>query len=430
MRILFATEYYHPFVPGGTPWSLRLLAGELARRGEQVAIVTPNYGAPAREEVDGVPVFRFPFWRKLPAGPALAPARDHVNPLFHLLFARALVATARRFGADVLHAQEKHALVGTFLAGRWLRRPVFLSLRDFGLLCPIATCLLSHTHVPVDCGSVKLQRECAPFYLDRYIQGGPWKRLRVRASLALLYLDARLKTAVVKRVDGVTGVSQSILEIYGRAGRLPSGRARVVYNMAPAPSDAPPPDRGPELARFGLPEHPLVLYVGKASLGKGFPVFVEAARLLRTRLPEVCFAAVGPGAGSPLAAGAENANVRLLGSRPHSDVEALYALADVVVHPAVWPEPFSRVPLEAAALAKPVIGTRIGGTPEAVEDKVTGLLVERDDPQALAQAVEQLLADEPLRRELGRRAAEAAAAKFGPQRVVDQLLAAYRGAAR
>jgi len=106
-------------------------------------------------------------------------------------------------------------------------------------------------------------------------------------------------------------------------------------------------------------------------------------------------------------------------------VAKLYALADVVVHPAVWPEPFSRVPLEAAAFAKPVIGTRIGGTPEAVDDKSTGLLVERSDPDALARAIEDLLADPDLRLALGRRAAETVAAKFSDDRIVDELLRAY-----
>jgi len=95
------------------------------------------------------------------------------------------------------------------------------------------------------------------------------------------------------------------------------------------------------------------------------------------------------------------------------------------VHPAVWPEPFSRVPLEAAAFAKPVVGTRIGGTPEAVEDKSTGLLVERSDAEALARAIEDLLTDPDLRLSLGGRAAETVAARFSGDRIVDDLLRAY-----
>ena len=190
MKLVFATEYYHPWAPGGTAWSLELLARALIARGHAVTVVTPNYGAAAREEINGVPVVRFPFWRRLPPGAGLAPLSDHVNPLFHLLFARALVSAARRTGADLIHAQEKHALVGAFFASRWLRKPVYLSLRDFGLICPITTCLLRHRHVPADCSAGKLQRECAPDFFRQYIRGGALRRLRIRCSLGLLYMDA------------------------------------------------------------------------------------------------------------------------------------------------------------------------------------------------------------------------------------------------
>jgi len=271
VKILFATEYYHPFTPGGTPWSLALLAKALARRGHQVCVVTPSYGAPASEEVDGVAVLRFPVPRALTPGPNLAPVRDHVSPVFHLRMARAVLDAARRVGADVVHAQEKHALVGAYIAARRLGRPVFLSLRDYGLICPITTCLLSVPRVPADCGSAKLQRECAPFYLDRYIEGGRLRRLRVRASLALLYLDARLKGAIVRRVDGVIGVSRGLLDIYGGAGRIPAGRAHVVYSVPPPWTAAPPgvtsSARRERLAALGLPVGLLVLFAGKLSLG-------------------------------------------------------------------------------------------------------------------------------------------------------------------
>jgi glycosyltransferase involved in cell wall biosynthesis len=172
-----------------------------------------------------------------------------------------------------------------------------------------------------------------------------------------------------------------------------------------------------------LPDGLLVLYAGKRSLGKGFPVFVEAARSLVARYPGVAFAAAGPGDR------VMPAPVHLLGSRPHAEMRALYDLADVVVQPAVWPEPFSRVPLEAAAAGKPVVATRVGGMAEAVEDRITGLLVEPADPGALARGIAELLADEPLRRKLGRQAA-LGLARFAPDRIADQLVAIYRAALR
>lgn len=423
MKIVFATEYYHPFTPGGTPWSLALLARALRDRGHEVAVVTPSYGAPLEETIDGVAVSRFPVRRRLAPGPSLAPARDFASPWFHWRMARAVARAARRIGADVVHAQEKHALVGAFFAARRLRRPIFLSLRDYGLICPITTCLLDGARVPSDCGSVKLQRDCAPRYLDLYIGGGPARRLRVRASIAWLYADARLKAALVRRVDGVIGVSQAVLDVYASAGRLPTGRSHVLYNLPPVDTMRAPSADAREATRaaLGLPRGPLVLFAGKLSLGKGFPVFVDAARAATARCPDAVFAAAG--AGSPADAGP----VRLLGSRPHAEMQSLYALADVVVQPAVWPEPFSRVPLEAAAAGAPVVASRAGGMAEAVEDGVTGVLVERGSSDALARGIVDLLGDPALRAALGRQAREQLA-RFSPDATADRLVEIYRGA--
>jgi glycosyltransferase involved in cell wall biosynthesis len=256
--------------------------------------------------------------------------------------------------------------------------------------------------------------------LRHYIRGGRLRRLRVRLSLAALYLDDQLKAALVRRADGVIGVSRSILSIYAGAGLVPHGRGHVVHSLPPASVTGASADRVVARACFGLPEGPLVLYVGKLSLGKGFPVLVEMARQVIARRPDTVFAAVGSG---PPAA--DPGPVRLLGNRPHADVETLYELADVVVHPAVWPEPLSRVPLEAAAAGRPVVAARTGGTPEAVEHEATGLLVEPNDPTALAAMVERLLADPALARTLGRRAADTLGERFAADRLVDSLLEAY-----
>lgn len=423
MRVVFATEYYEPFVRGGTPWSVRLLARALRDRGDEVVIVTPNYGAPATELIDDVRVVRFRFWRKLEPGPSLAPVRDHINPLFHLLFAFALVRAARAVRAELIHAQEKHALVGASLAGWWLGVPVVLSLRDFGLICPITTCLLRHREVPRDCSLRKLERECAEHYLDLYIGTGIWRRARVRASLALLYLDARLKGWLVRRAQRVIGVSASILQIYQGTGRVGPRKASVVYNLPPPTSPVVTPvPRARTRDAFGLPDRPIVLYVGKLSPGKGFPVFVEAARRIGTERPGTVFVVVGEGSPPDASPGTD---FRCLGPRPGADVAALYGVADIVVHPAVWPEPFSRVLLEAGAFGKPVVGTSVGGTPEVIRDGDTGILVERSDPEALAKAVVRLLDDDQLRQRLGDNAQRFVTEHFSPGAVVSALLTAY-----
>ena len=79
--------------------------------------------------------------------------------------------------------------------------------------------------------------------------------------------------------------------------------------------------------------------------------------------------------------------------------EMLHAL-DVVVSPSLS-EGFSNAILEAMAAGKPVIATRVGGSPEQIIDGVTGLLVPPQDAGAIAQALLTLLRSPGLRREMG-----------------------------
>ena len=420
LSIVFATEYYPPFSPGGSPWSIRLLAEALAAAGQRVSVVTPNWGAPEREESGGVSIARFPVGRRLPPGPAMAPVRVLTSPGFHFRFQRAIVAEGRRVAADVVHAQDKHALVGSYVAARRLRRPVFLTLRDTGLLCPIATCLLQHDHVPADCSAGKLQRECAPWFLDRYIPPGRARRARVRANLAVLYADARLKQRLIARLDGLVSVSRGLLEIYRRAGRGRREAAHVVYTLPPEPAAADPARLERLRARVALDGAKTVLYVGKLSPGKGGPELLRAASLVAATQPGAVFLVAGP---EPPPAGA--ANVRWIGQVPHADLLALYQMVDLVVLPSVGPEALSRVPLEAAAAGRPTIGARAGGIPEEIVDGETGVLVDRGDADALARAVGDLLEDDGRRRALGEGARRLLATRFDRDAIVQSLLDVY-----
>jgi L-malate glycosyltransferase len=93
-------------------------------------------------------------------------------------------------------------------------------------------------------------------------------------------------------------------------------------------------------------------------------------------------------------------DVSFLGRR--ADIPAVLARVDLVVHPS-WAEGFPNVVLEGMCAARPVVATRVGGTPEVVVDGETGLLVERQRPAALADAIERLLAAPDVARRMGRR---------------------------
>ena len=94
--VLFASEYYPPFAPGGAEWTNAEWAKALARRGQPVVVVTANYGAPPRESADGVEVIRVPFPLKRRSGQGEVPALVHRNPLWNLYFAVCIAWIAYR----------------------------------------------------------------------------------------------------------------------------------------------------------------------------------------------------------------------------------------------------------------------------------------------------------------------------------------------
>ena len=419
--VLFASEYYPPFAPGGAEWSTAAWAAALARRGHRVTVVTPNYGAAAREERDGATVLRVPFPVKLSPGQGEARFLVHRNPLFHLYFAWHVRRAARAAGAEIIHAQGKAALVGCWLAGRSLGRPVLVTIRDLGLLCPLGHCTVFEPWDRFDCTTAQYLAKCLPYHLAHYAAGlGALGRARLRMAALAAWPDHRLRQRALGRVAGLVGVSRGILGVYPT--RLLGPRARVVPNLPPPIAEPSEAEARAARERRGGGGAPLVVYAGKRSIGKGTPVLLEALDRIAAAVPGAQFALAGKG---DLAIPARP-DLRVLGVLPQAELFALYRAADVVVVPSVWPEPLSRVLLEAMRIGRPVVATAVGGTPEAVEHGVTGLLVPRRDPEALAKAVIELLLDPERRARMGRAAALRARTAFDEERLVAALLDVYR----
>lgn len=422
LTILFATEYYPPFAPGGAEWSSTAMAAALGRHGCRVVVVTPNYGDRPLEQRDGVTVYRVPFPVKLRPGQREVRWLVHRNPFFYLYLAWHLRRIARREGVEVIHAQGKGTLVPAWLAARLLGRPVFVTVRDVGLLCPLGMCPLFEALDRFECNTAQYVGRCAPFFLAHYHAGQSASR-RFRHWIALLYawLDHRVRRWALRRVDGVTGVSRGILEVYSPAVW---GRAlvRVVPTLPPVVGSVPPEEGARVRQRLGIGDGPLVLYAGKLSLGKGVGILEDAIDLISAKVPGVQFAFAGKGDWQL----PERPDVHRLGVLDQRDLFALYTAADVVVVPSIWPEPLSRVILEAMTLGRPVVATRVGGSPEAVEDGVTGLLVPKGDAVELARAVSELLLDPERRRRMGEAARRRIATEFNESRLVAAHVEAYR----
>ena len=179
---------------------------------------------------------------------------------------------------------------------------------------------------------------------------------------------------------------------------------------------------------FGIPVGaPLLGSVGRLHPQKGQADMLAALAQVRERVPAVRLLLVGSGELRPDL----EAQARSLGlaevvtfSGLRADVPEILAALDVFVLPSLW-EGMPNAVLEAMAAGLPVVATAVGGTPEAVVDRVTGLLVPPHDPDALARAIERLLGDPSLRREMGRAGRERVGRHFSIDQTVRRTQALY-----
>ncbi|MDE2145544.1 MAG: glycosyltransferase family 4 protein [Burkholderiales bacterium] len=193
----------------------------------------------------------------------------------------------------------------------------------------------------------------------------------------------------------------------------------------------------------GCPEStaPLLLSVGRLVPKKGLDDLVAACALLKARGVRFRCAIVGAGPlrgelQAQIAALGLEGTVSLLGAMAHDRLIALYRQASVfALSPRVMEDGdrdgIPNVLAEAMASGLPVVSTRVSGIPELVEDGHTGLLVEPQDPAALAHAVQSLLADPKTRQHLAaaaRRKMEDSFECWQTTRAVQSLLLAGAGA--
>ncbi len=151
--------------------------------------------------------------------------------------------------------------------------------------------------------------------------------------------------------------------------------------------------------------------IGRISPWKGQHIFLRAAGVVHKRFPNARFVIVGAALFGEDEYDREVRNLpSLLGISEvveftgfRSDIAAVFANLDLVVHASTTGEPFGQVIIEGMAAGKAVVATKGGGVPEIVEDGATGILVPMGDVQAMAEAICRLLADPELARGMGKR---------------------------
>jgi glycosyltransferase involved in cell wall biosynthesis len=156
--------------------------------------------------------------------------------------------------------------------------------------------------------------------------------------------------------------------------------------------------------RFPRPRRYIIGSAGRLSPEKGVEILVEAAARVHARDQSLGFIHFGDGLGrQAIERAIERAGLRdvfiLAGLK--ADLDRYYPFFDLLALPS-FTEGLPNVVLEAFAARVPVVATAVGGTPEVVEDGVSGYLVSPGEPDRLADRILDVLADEERRLEMGR----------------------------
>lgn len=174
---------------------------------------------------------------------------------------------------------------------------------------------------------------------------------------------------------------------------------------------------------FQIPsEAPLIGTVANMAAEKGYPYLLEATRLILEKWPKAWFLFVGFG---PLEkeikrkAQEISDPEKIIFAGARTDIPNLLSAMDVFVLASIV-EGFPNVLLEALAMVKPVVATRVGGIPELIESGQNGILVPSQNGEALAQAVLSLLKDPQAAQAIGQKGMDKVSKSFTLERMFDE----------
>jgi len=354
---------------GGTERQLYELAAGLDRERFHPHVCCLRGGGPLSGEFDkiGIPVVIFQH-------PRLGSSQNVRNLHIFLSQVRALVRLYREVKPSIVHAFLPIAYVVAGLAARLARVPVLVtSRRGLG------------------------------YNLERH------------------FFFRQLGNMVNCWADAVVANSEAVRDDTLARERIDAAKLSVIYNGVKAPAGCGSGDRRADLGKEIA--GPIVCCVANFFPYKGHLELLAAASTVVKSFPGAAFVFVGDGIQRPeiehrmreLGLGE---NVVMLGSR--SDARTIMGFSDMVVL-ASHEEGFPNVILEAMAVGKPVVATRVGGVPEAVEDGYTGLLVPPHDPESLAAAILRLLSNRDVAIEMGRRGLERVREHF----TIDRMVKSY-----
>jgi len=178
-----------------------------------------------------------------------------------------------------------------------------------------------------------------------------------------------------------------------------------------------------------VPEEPNIVYIGSLIRGKGVDFLLRALHLVKCPFH---LDIVGTGKSEEQLRNLCRElrledKVNFVGWVDHEEVPNYYRKAKVMAIPSCWPEPFTLVGQESMRHGRPVVAFDVGGNSNWLDHERTGFIVPEQDVAGYARAIERLLTDTALAREMGQNGADSVRERFPFERFLDKIEAQLSG---
>lgn len=405
MKIVFLQDDFPPMSFGGAGISTYELALGMVRAGHDVSVITT-----CREEKDtgeteyqGLRVFNIasnynPRWRA------------YVS-IFNFPVVRQVEQILTKINPDVVQVNNVHFYL-SFQCLKVAKR------------CAKAVVFTARDVMTFNFGKLETKQYLESFdarttWVDQYMQAGKrWNPFRNYAIQRYL-----------RYADRIFAISESLQKAMSQNGIDNVG---VIYNGLDTEAWYPSEDEVASFkVKYHLEEKKVLLFSGRLSASKGGSHVLDALSLITQIIPNTVLVVVGTvdTYARTMQKKAESLNITkhliFTGWMDSDAIKIAYAVSDIVLMPSICFDAFGRVNIEAMATKKPVVGTRYGGTPEIVEDGVTGYIIDPRNPEEIAQKIIELLKNPERAKQFGEAGYKRVKEKFNLEDKVEEYIVVY-----
>jgi glycosyltransferase involved in cell wall biosynthesis len=277
----------------------------------------------------------------------------------------------KEFKPDIVHLNNFLNIASPSILCCLKNIPTILTIHDYSIVCPtgfrmlpLKVCNLSYGKNCIKCIGIK------GYYYEK--------------------IKRKISERLFKNIDLFITPSVKLKKDLMKIGIL---NVRNIYT-------------GIKLLKYSkLIEGNILLYVGRLSKEKGIKYLLKAMIDITKKVPTAHLNIVGNGPEKKnleeLVKQLKLKNVSFIGQIPHKEIEWHYRISNIIIVPSICEEVFPLVGIEAMSVGRPVIGSRVGGIPEWLDDGKTGFLVDPGNSAQIVEKVIQLFSSRKLMEKMG-----------------------------